>query len=58
MVELQAFTRKIKEVSSDDRHTDHGVRAGAADDMLLRNDYEQNWSTVYCGGWLPDQSVV
>jgi hypothetical protein len=49
------LTRKIKEVSDDERHTAHGVRAGAADDMLLRNDSMDRigvfLGAVYRAGW-------
>jgi hypothetical protein len=49
------LTRKIKDVLDDEHHTAHGVRAGAADDMLLRNDSMDRigvfLGAVYRAGW-------
>jgi hypothetical protein len=44
--------------SSDNWHTAHGVRAGAPDDMLLRNGSMDRIGVyigaVYCGGWFSE----
>jgi hypothetical protein len=63
------LTNKIKEVvkkynltSVTEDHTAHGVRAGAADDMLLSNDSMDRIGVyigaVYRGGWLSEIDCV